>query len=97
MYQSYAKNYTERFAAMKLTPADLGFADDEHAAWPEIALRFTLAQPGVSCAIIGTTNPDNAAANIAAARKGALEPRAVARIRAAFKAADPSGAWEGLT
>jgi aryl-alcohol dehydrogenase-like predicted oxidoreductase len=59
-------------------------------------LRFTLSQPGVHTAIIGTTNPDNARKNIATAEKGPLPPDAVEKIRAAFRAADPTGQWKGL-
>ena len=66
-------------------------------AWPELALRFTLSQPGVHCAIIGTTNPENARANIAYAEKGPLPQDAVAKVRQAFRKADPTRAWVGLT
>jgi aryl-alcohol dehydrogenase-like predicted oxidoreductase len=95
MYQNYAKTYTERFQAMKLDPKDLGFAGPQD--WPEIALRFTLAQPGVSSALIGTTNPDNARANLAHAAKGPLPEAAVQKIRAAFRAADPNATWTAQT
>ena len=77
MYKSYAKTYTERLAKMKLSPAALGFSGPPETAWPELALRFTLSQPGVHCAIIGTTNPDNARANLEAAEKGPLPPEVV--------------------
>ena len=63
----------------------------------EVALRFTLGQPGVHCAIIGTTNPDNARRNIAYADNGPLSAEAVAKIREAFKRADPQGKWTGQT
>ena len=95
LYKTYAKTYTDRLARMKLTPADLGFAGP--ADWPEIALRFTLSQPGVSCAIIGTQNPDNARGNIALAEKGPLPADVVRKIREAFHAADPGGTWAGQT
>ena len=42
MYQSYAKEYTERFKKMGIRAADLGFSDDD---WPEIALRL-YPEPG---------------------------------------------------
>ncbi len=95
IYKTYAKAYTDRLAKMKLTPADLGFAGP--ADWLEIALRFTLAQPGIHCALIGTQNPDNAKSNLALAEKGPLPAEAVAKIRAAFHAADVDGTWAGLT
>ncbi len=93
-YPHYVRPYWERFQKLRLTPQDLGFSDEKD--WAEIALRFTLAQPGVHCAIIGTTNPDNARANIEAAKKGPLPPEAVKKIRDAFKHAAAEG-WPGLT
>src|SRR4051812_46621308 len=47
LYKSYAKTYTERLAKMKLDPAALGVSGPPEQAWPELALRFTLSQPGV--------------------------------------------------
>lgn len=97
MYKSYAEPYTARLKKMGLTPAALGIGGDPDAAWPELALRFTLSFPEVHTAIIGTTNPQNAQRNIDFAEKGALPADAVAKIRAAFRHADPTGAWDGLT
>ena len=97
LYKSYAKTYTERLAKMKLDPAALGVSGPPDRAWPELALRFTLSQPGVHCAIIGTTNPDNARANIAMADKGPLPAEAVRKVREPFRRADPQGAWLGQT
>jgi aryl-alcohol dehydrogenase-like predicted oxidoreductase len=97
MYKGYAKTYTERMSKMRLDPGALGISGPPDRAWPELALRFTLSQPGVHCAIIGTTNPDNAKANLAAAEKGPLPPDAVRKIREAFRRADPRGAWFGQT
>ena len=98
LYKSYAKEYTDRLRAMRLDVAALGYANvAPEQAWPELALRFTLSQPGVHTAIIGTTNPDNAEVNIAAAEKGPLSADVVMRIREAFRAADPKGAWYGQT
>jgi aryl-alcohol dehydrogenase-like predicted oxidoreductase len=97
MYQSYAKTYTERLAKIRseIEPAKLGIQGPPERAWPEMALRFTLSQPGVHTAIIGTTNPNNARENLAAAAKGPLPPDAVQAIRQAFRRADPHGKWEG--
>ena len=95
MYKSYAAPYTDRLAKMRLDPAALGFSGAPESAWPELALRFTLSQGGVHTAIIGTTNPENAKANLAAAEKGPLPPEVVKQIRDAFRAADPKGAWTG--
>ena len=92
LYKTYAKAYTDRLAQMKLTPADVGLTD-----WLEVALRFTLSIPGVHCALIGTQNPGNAAANLAVAEKGPLPAEAVRKVREAFHAADVDGTWAGLT
>lgn len=97
MYQDYAKTYTERFGAMELSTGDLGFSGPAEQAWPEIALRFTLSQPGLHTAIIGTTNPENARKNIEYARKGPLPPDVVQTIRQAFARANSSGEWTGQT
>jgi aryl-alcohol dehydrogenase-like predicted oxidoreductase len=93
-YSDYAQTYHDRLKQMKLNPQDVGLPAD---SWSEMALRFTLSQPGVHTAIIGTTNPKNLAANVAAVAKGPLPADAVAKIRAAFKAADPEGKWTGQT
>jgi aryl-alcohol dehydrogenase-like predicted oxidoreductase len=84
---------------MNLTPADLGFDGGSDALWPEIALRFTLAQSGVHTAIIGNTNPDNARANLQFAEQGPLPANAVNRLREAFRAASAPAIkpWRGLT
>ena len=97
LYKSYAATYTDRLAKMGLDPAALGFAREPDTAWPEIALRFTLSQPGVHTAIIGTTNPENAKANLDAVAKGPLPAEAVKKIREAFRSADARGEWAGQT
>lgn len=96
MYQRYAATYTDRLSRMKLAPADLGFSGDPADIWPEIALRFTLSQPGVSTAIVGTTNPENARKNLEIADKGPLPDAAVQRLRDAFRQAADSS-WTGQT
>jgi len=98
-YQGYAKTYSDRLAKMRITPADLGFEEDGAELWPEIALRFTLSQPGVHSAIIGTTNPDHTRANLAAAAKGPLREEVVQKLREAFGAAESSSGekWGGQT
>jgi len=88
MYTDYAKPYTDRFAGMGLTPADLGFEGAPREIWPEIALRYTLSLPGVHTAIIGTTNAAHAKANLQAAAKGPLPQAALDKIRAAFLQAE---------
>jgi aryl-alcohol dehydrogenase-like predicted oxidoreductase len=98
-YTEYAETYTRRLERMKVTPQDVGFDGEPADVWPEIALRFTLAQPGVHTAIVGTTNPDHVAGNIQAARRGVLSQDAVEKLRAAFDAAraDCEQEWLGET
>jgi aryl-alcohol dehydrogenase-like predicted oxidoreductase len=99
IYAGYAEPYTERLRTMGLTPRDLGFDGDPNAAWPEIALRFTLSQTGVHVAIIGTTNPNNARANLETAGRGPLPDATLKKIRDAFRTASTGAAkpWIGLT
>ena len=93
-YGDYAQVYRDRLEQMKLKPEDVGFVAD---GWSELALRFTLSQPGVHVSIIGTTNPKNLQSNVAAIAKGPLPTETVEKIRAAFQAADPGGSWTGQT
>lgn len=95
MYQNYAKTYTDRLKAMGLSAAELGFPGNE--GWAEMALRFTLSQPGVHCAIVGTTKPESFEANLRVIDKGKLSPEVIEKIRASFKKADPEGKWTGQT
>lgn len=89
-YQKYAQTYTDRLSKMKLNASDFGMD------WPELALRFTLSQPGVTTAIIGTTNPKHAYANLDLATKGELDAETVEKVRKAFAdAAD--GSWAAQT
>jgi aryl-alcohol dehydrogenase-like predicted oxidoreductase len=97
IYKGYSRQYTERLAAMKLTPAELGFSGSAEKAWPEIALRFAISFPAVNTAVAGTTNPVNAQANLAAMEKGPLPPGVIEKIRTSFQSADPHGHWRGLT
>jgi aryl-alcohol dehydrogenase-like predicted oxidoreductase len=97
MYQSYAKEYTDRFKAMGLKLSDLDHKESDPNAWAELALRFTLSHPGVHTAIIGTTSAKNAEANIVSANKGPLSAEVVGKIRSAFRQADPKGTWTGQT
>jgi aryl-alcohol dehydrogenase-like predicted oxidoreductase len=97
IYRDYVKPYAKRFEAMGLDPRELGGTGEE--SWQELALRFTLALPGIQVLSIGTTSPTNAEANLRILEKGPLAPIAVARIRQAFREAQArSGeAWPGLT
>jgi len=95
MYQNYAKTYTDRLAKMELDPASLGFQGDASEAWPELALRFTLSQPGVHTAIVGSTNEANVLKNIEYTRHGALPDQVIQRIRDVFDRADRDRTWTG--
>ena len=97
IYVNYAKTYGERLAAMGVSPSDLGFDGEPGEAWPEIALRFTLAQPGVSTVIVGTTKESHVERNLATVAKGPLPESAVAALREAFRGAEAAAgeAWPG--
>ncbi|MBC8109404.1 MAG: aldo/keto reductase [Anaerolineae bacterium] len=100
MYQNYAKTYTERLRKMAITPASVGFKPStghESDAWPEMALRFTLSIEGVHCAIIGTTNADNASSNVRYAKAGPLDGKVMTNLRNVFRKADPDNKWTGQT
>lgn len=98
-YIDYTKGYTDRIASMAISPADLGFSGDPAAAWPEMALRFTLSQPGVTTAIVGTTRVGNVARNLAAAAKGPLSQEQIDKLREAFRRAEAASdeAWLAQT
>ena len=50
-----------------------------------VALRFTLAQPGVATAIVGTQNPDRWARNAVLLDAGPLPPAEAAAICARWQ------------
>jgi aryl-alcohol dehydrogenase-like predicted oxidoreductase len=99
LYRAYAQTYTDRFHQMNLKLSELGSSAESERTWPAIALRFTLSQPGLHTALVGTTDPDNARANIAAAERGQLPPAVVERIRDAFHQAERASgtSWIGQT
>ena len=84
----HAKTYAERLAKMATTPTDLGFPGGVGVAWSEIALCFTVSQPGVTTAIVGTTNTANVKHNVEALSKGALAKKVVANLCQAFQRAE---------
>lgn len=98
-YAGYARTYTDRLANMRIDPSDLGFEGPPEAVWPEVALRFTLRQPGVHTAIIGTTSPEHARANLEAAARGPLPEEAAGQLRAAFQRGETESGdtWTGQT
>jgi aryl-alcohol dehydrogenase-like predicted oxidoreductase len=78
--------YFDRLLAMQLPPLGVDRAD--------YALRFVLAQPDVSAALVGTTSLANLRAAAAAAERGPLEAAAVAHARAQFERCDAG--WHGV-
>jgi len=98
-YKDYAEPYTRRLAQMEISPTQLGFDCNKKNLWPEIALRFTLSEPGVHCAIVGTTNPEHVAANLRAAAQGPLPDECVLKLRQAFRTAEERAEerWLGQT
>ncbi|MEM6551497.1 MAG: aldo/keto reductase [Planctomycetota bacterium] len=99
MYRSYAKTYHDRLNQMGVTPNQLGYSGHVELEWPEIALKFTLAIPGVHTAIVGTTDPHNAENNIESVQKNPLRQQVVDRLRDAFKQAQSAAGepWLGQT
>jgi len=59
-----------------------------------IALRFTLAQPGVATAIVGTSNPDRWASNARLLQAGALVSTQIQAIRERWRSVASSD-WVG--
>lgn len=72
----YPQTYWERLQTLQYD----FLADPKQAA--EIALRFTLSQPGTHTAIVGTTNPDRWHQNAELLAKGALSQAEIDAIRA---------------
>lgn len=99
IYTKYAEEYTNRLHQVGITPRDLGFEGHPEVEWPDIALRFALAQEGVHTAIVGTTSEVNARANLAAANRAPLPEDVQRRIREAFRHAEAQSdkkPWQGL-
>lgn len=97
-YATYAEPYVKRLEAMDIAPTDLGFEGEPKAVWPEIALRFSVFQPGVTTAIVGTTKAANVERNMAAIEKGPLPEAAQAALREAFRRGEAASGetWPGL-
>lgn len=95
VYRGYVEPYADRFRAMGVTPAELGAKE---MRWPEVALRFVLAQPGVHVALVGSSRFEHLFANLEAARRGPLPDEMVRRMHQAFvQAENRSGErWGGL-
>ncbi len=96
-YTNYRSEYAKRMDAMAFDPAKL--PEGAPSDWAELALRFSLHQPGVHTAIVGTTNPRRIEQNIAIAGKPPLPDDVVQAIRKSFRDAeqDAGEAWPGQT
>jgi hypothetical protein len=64
---------------------------------PSIALRFTLSQPGVDVAIVGTKNPERWRENAALVAAGPLQAEDIKAIRDRWKAVADAATWTGQT
>lgn len=91
-YREYARVYAERLQAMGFTPESLGFDGD----WVELALRFTVFQPGVHCALIGGTRLEHVKSNIGIVSKGPLPKEVLEKLGQTWDAHD-DGSWVGQT
>jgi len=60
----------------------------EEASWLETALRFTVFEPGVTSAIIGTANSEHLVQNIRLLEKGPLPAERVADLKRRFQEQD---------
>ena len=94
-YGNYASEYHNRLKKMSWILPNWASPGTARAGVARVALRFTLSQAGVHTAIIGTTNPQNAKANIAAAEKGPLPENVIKKIQQSFDQADPQKGWTG--
>lgn len=70
----------------RLESLQYGFLKGDLNRAVSIALRFTLAQPGVATAIVGTANPDRWAANAKLLEAGLLDPAEIGAIRDRWRA-----------
>ena len=86
---AYYQEYWRRLGILKYEFLRL---DMEQAV--SAALRFTLAQPGVATAIVGTTKPDRWAANARLLESGPLPASEIQRIRERWRAV-ASAEWVG--
>ncbi len=77
----HVREYARRFKEMNL---ELNRIAPEVTGWAELFLRFTISNPGVHCAIVGTKSRTNAERNLQFAEKGPLSEVSVQAIREAF-------------
>jgi len=85
----YHHEYWERMQKLQFD-----FAQDGGAQAAEIALRFTLFQPGVTTAIVGTTKPGRWQENAKVVARGTLDAQQVEAIRARWREV-AEASWTG--
>lgn len=83
-----SRPYAKRLMAMGLSPQAVGFT----GSWAEMALRFTLFQPGVSCGIVGGVNADHPCENVQMVERGPLPDSVLQAIRRLWSKHD-DGSW----
>lgn len=77
--------YREQFSARQERFAGAGIDDLLDGLSPaQFLLRFTLSHPDLHTTIVGTSNPNHLAANIAAAERGPLDEETYAEARRRF-------------
>ena len=81
----YCETYWHRWKAMNPPNFDM--------EWGELSLRFALSFPGVSSAVVGTSNIKHLKQNIEWASNGALDNEQVSQLRAYFDGHDNN--WRG--
>lgn len=81
---NYAEEYWLRWRKMNLP---------EQENWLDTFLRFSVFTPGVSTAIVGTSNLNHIKENIKSIEKGALEPELYSLIRTKFNENNQN--WRG--
>lgn len=85
----YLRSYWQRLRTL-----DFEFTHLPVAQAVEIALRFTLSQPSVATAIVGTSSPGRWAENARSVAKGPLPGEVLAAIRTRWKACEEPD-WTG--
>ncbi len=91
-YGGYTAPYTERLKKLGMTPDSVGFDGN----WIELALRFTLFQPGMHIALVGGMNLDHVKENLKIAEQGPLPDSVLGNLSSIWKKND-DGSWVGQT
>lgn len=88
---SHFVEYVERLRCMNLDPQNFGCA-----SMAELALRFTISQAGVHCAIVQSSRFDHQQENILAIQKGPLKSEYIHAIYTLFDSAQNNEPWLSL-